>query len=120
VKYLSIIIVLVVVLIIGGGLTQQLARSNGGMNLPLIQQTNNPDGDPAQMTGWKAEQLFLVIMFILFSPFPPGLIPMAIGLVAVMWFLDWQVRSAKATKGPVSSEIRPATVEPQEKGVKST
>jgi hypothetical protein len=119
VKYFSILVVLILLLIVGGGLTQQLIRSNGNLSLPIIQQTTNPDGDPTQMTSWKAEQLLLVIMFILFSPLPPGLIPMAIGITALMWILDWQVRRSKAVK--VSSrETKPATVEPKETRVEST
>ena len=119
-RRLSILIVLVLLLIIGGGLTQQLARNSGKVNLPTIQQTANPDGDPAQMTNWKAEQLFLIIMVILFSPFPPGLIPMAIGIMVVMWFLDWQVRRAKKSPPRSSSKSSPATVEARQTGVEST
>jgi hypothetical protein len=119
VRRLMILAVLIGILIVGGGLTQQLIRDNGNLSLPTIQQTNDPNGDPAQMTPWKAEQLILVIMFILFSPMPPGLIPMAIGLLALFWFLDWQVKRVKLEKRP-SAEKSPAVVEPQQTGVEST
>ena len=119
-KYFSIIVVLILLLIIGGGLTQQLVRNSGNISLPVIQQTNNPDGDPTQITPWKAEQLLIVIMFILFSPLPPGLIPMAIGITALMWFLDWQVRRSKAQKGRAAPDTRPVKVEAQETKVEST
>jgi len=98
VRRLVILAVLVVVLIVGGGLTSQLASSNSGPPLPVLKQTDNPDGSPETMTSWKAEQLVLVIMFILFSPFPPGLIPMAIGIMVLMIVLDWGVKSSKKAK----------------------
>jgi hypothetical protein len=96
---LVILAVLIVVLIVGGGLTSQLASSNSSFQLPVLKQTDNPDGSPETMTSWKAEQLVLVIMFILFSPFPPGLIPMAIGIMVLMIVLDWGVKSSKKIKG---------------------
>ncbi len=98
-RRLVILAVLVVVLIVGGGLTSQLASNNSGFELPVLKQTDNPDGSPETMTAWKAEQLFLVIMFLLFSPFPPGLIPMAIGIMVLMIVLDWGVKSSKRAKG---------------------
>jgi hypothetical protein len=99
VRRLVILAVLIVVLIVGGGLTSQLASSNSGPQLPVLKQTDNLDGSPETMTSWKAEQLVLVIMFILFSPFPPGLIPMAIGIMVLMIVLDWGVKSSKKAKG---------------------
>ncbi|MEO8609745.1 MAG: hypothetical protein ABI690_17770 [Chloroflexota bacterium] len=97
-RRLVILAVLIVVLIVGGGLTSQLASSNSGPQLPVLKQTDNPDGSPETMTAWKAEQLVLIIMFLLFSPFPPGLIPMAIGIMVLMIVLDWGVKSSKKQK----------------------
>ena len=98
-RRLVILAILIGVLIVGGGITAQLASNSGGVPLPILKQTNNPDGSPETMTSWKAEQLVLVIMFILFSPFPPGLIPMAIGITVLMIILDWGVKSSKKSKG---------------------
>lgn len=110
-----ILAVLVVILIAGGGLTSQLASGGESFQLPVLKQTNNPDGAPEVLTSWKAEQLFLVIMFILFSPFPPGLIPMAIGIMVLMIILDWGVKSSKKRTGtsPGLSTVdeQPASVE---------
>ncbi len=116
---LVILAVLVVILIIGGGLTSQLASSGEGFQLPVLKQTDSPDGSPETMTSWKAEQLFLVIMFILFSPFPPGLIPMAIGIMVLMIVLDWGVKSSKKSKGP-SPGSSPVPVEQKQTTVEST
>ncbi len=106
---LIILLVLIAIMIVGGGLTSQLA-AQGGFQLPVLRQTDNPDASALEMTPWKAEQLFLVIMFILFSPLPPGIIPMAIGITALMWFLDWQVKVSKKTAAASSgSAITPAS-----------
>jgi len=118
VRRLIILAVLVVVLIAGGGLTSQLASGGSGFELPVLKQTNNPDGAPEAMTSWKAEQLVLVILFILFSPFPPGLIPMAIGIMVLMIVLDWGVKSSKKSKGAASASS-PVPVDPQQAGVES-
>ncbi len=109
-KRLGILIALTLLLIVGGGLTAQLAARQGSIQLPVIRDTDNPDASALDMTPWKAEQLLLVIMFILFSPMPPGIIPLAIGIMALMWFLDWQVKSVRAKKG-VLSQSTPATTE---------
>lgn len=118
-RRLVFLAILVVILIVGGSLTSQLASSGEGFQLPILKQTDNPDGSPEVLTSWKAEQLFLVIMFILFSPFPPGLIPMAIGIMVLMIVLDWGVKSSKKTKGR-SSEASPVPVEPQQASVESS
>lgn len=112
-RRLVILLVLIVIMIIGGGLTSQIASSEGSVPIPgLVRQTDDPDASALDMTPWKAEQLFLVILFILFSPFPPGLIPLAIGLTLLMWFLDWQVRATRAKPGPsTSSETTPTVAE---------
>lgn len=108
-RRLVILAVLIVVLIVGGGLTSQLASNSGGVELPVLKQTDNPDGSPETMTAWKAEQLVLVVMFLLFSPFPPGLIPMAIGIMVLMIVLDWGVKSTKKIKAnsPGLSTVSP-------------
>lgn len=116
---LVILAILIVVLIVGGGLTSQLASKSGSLPLPVLKQTDNPDGSPETMTSWKAEQLILLIGFLLFSPFPPGLIPMAIGIMVLMIILDWGVKSSKKSKGS-SPGSSPVPVEPQQTGVESS
>jgi hypothetical protein len=117
VRKVVILAVLVVILIAGSALTSQLASGGESFQLPVLKQTNSPDGAPEVMTSWKAEQLFLVIMFILFSPFPPGLIPMAIGIMALMIVLDWGVKSSKKTKAASSGLT---TVDQQQASIESS
>lgn len=102
-RRLGILIALVILLIVGGGLTSQLAARQGNIQLPVIRETDDPNASALDMTPWKAEQLLLVIMFILFSPFPPGIIPMAIGIMGLVWFLDWQVKSVRRKSGPTAT-----------------
>ncbi len=105
-KRLGIIFAVVLILIITGGLTAQIASSGGELRLPgLVRQTNNPDASALDMAPWKAEQLFLLVGFLLFN-----LVGIAITLLLVMWFLNWQVKKAKADSRP-TQETAPNPVE---------
>ncbi len=95
-KRLLIVVVVIVILIIGGGLTSQIASNGNQLAIPgVIRQTNNPDASALDMAPWKAEQLFLFVGFILFN-----LIGIAVTLMALFWFLNWQVKSVAAKKSP--------------------
>ena len=91
VKRFGIIVVLLLVLIIGGGLTTQLIASGKSSPLPVLVQSDNPEAATQLMVGWKAEQLFLAIGFILTS-----LIGFAVVLMAVFWFLDRGIKQSQA------------------------
>lgn len=109
-KRLAILFALMLIMVIGGGLTAQIQASGGELRIPgVIRQTNDPNASALDVTPWKAEQLVIVVLFILFSPFPPGLIPMAIGIMAVMWFLDWQIKRTKAGARSAKSESNLST-----------
>ena len=93
-KRLLLIFVVIVILIIGGGLTSQIASNGNQLAIPgLIRQTNNPDASALDMAPWKAEQLFLFVGFIIFN-----LVGMAVTIMAIVWFLNWQVKSVNAIK----------------------
>lgn len=78
-------------LIIGGGLTAQIAQQGGRDAIPVfVIQTENPDASVFESVPWKAEQLVLLVGFILFN-----LIGMAVTIMLVMWFLNRQVKSVK-------------------------
>ncbi len=97
-KRLLIIIAVVVILIIGGGLTAQIASNGNQLAIPgVIRQTANPDASALDMAPWKAEQLFLFIGFVLFN-----LIGIAVTLMAIFWFLNWQIKVVK--KNPSTSQ----------------
>lgn len=104
-KRLVILFAVVFILIIGGGLTSQLIASNGSVLPGLIRQTNNPDASALDMAPWKAEQLFLFIGFIVFN-----LVGITVTLMAIFWFLNWQVKQA-AADAKASNAAPPAQTE---------
>jgi hypothetical protein len=90
-KRLGIIFAVVLILVITGGLTAQIASSGGELKLPgLVRQTDNPDASALDMAPWKAEQLFLLVGFLLFN-----LVGIAVTLLLVMWFLNSQIKKVK-------------------------
>src|SRR5215208_4266725 len=94
VKRLGIIIALLIVLLIGGGLTTQLISSGQEGILPVLRTTANPEASVSEMVPWKAEQLFLVIGFILFN-----LIGMAVTIALGVWLIDRAIRKGRAEAG---------------------
>lgn len=106
-KRLLIVGVVIVILIIGGGLTAQIASNGNQLAIPgLIRQTNNPDASALDMAPWKAEQLFLFVGFILFN-----LIGIAVTLMVIFWFLNYQVKSVAAKKSPTAIQTTAAATE---------
>jgi hypothetical protein len=107
VKRLLIVGVIIVILIIGGGLTAQIASNGNQLAIPgVIRQTNNPDASALDMAPWKAEQLFLFVGFILFN-----LIGIAVTLMVIFWFLNYQVKSVAAKKSPTAIQTTAAARE---------
>lgn len=103
-KQLVIVLAVVIVLIVGGGLMSQMASQGGTVSIPgVIRQTDNPDASALDMTGWKAEQLFLAVGFILFN-----LVGMAVTIMAIFWFLNWQVKKVNAEARKTVSPASPA------------
>lgn len=106
-KRLAIVVVVLLVLIISGGLTAQVASNGGQVNFPgIIVATRNPDASVFEMTPWKAEQVFLLIGFLLFN-----LVGIALTLALLFWFLNWQVKRVKASEKPGAATTTPATVD---------
>ena len=106
-KRLLLVVVVIVILIIGGGLTSQIASNGNQLAIPgVIRQTNNPDASALDMAPWKAEQLFLFVGFILFN-----LIGIAVTLMAIFWFLNYQVKSVAAKKSPAAIQTTAAASE---------
>ncbi len=106
-KRLILLFAVVVILIVTGGLTAQITAQGGELKIPgTIRQTNNPDASALDMTGWKAEQLFLAVGFILFN-----LIGIAVTIMAIFWFLNWQVKSVKAGRASQTAESSPVQTE---------
>lgn len=98
-RRLALLIFVILVLIVGGGLTAQIASQGGTATFPwIIRTTSNPDASVLDMTPWKAEQLFLLIGFILFN-----LVGAAVTVTVVFWLLHRQVKRVKAEDRTVST-----------------
>ncbi len=89
-RRLIILAVLILVLILGGLATSMLAQT-GGELLPVLRTVGMPEGSTSVLQAWKAEQLFLLIGFILFN-----LVGIGVTLAIVIWFLDRGVKHSQA------------------------
>lgn len=86
---LAIVVGVVVLLVIGGGLTSQLMI--GGQDSLFITQSSIPDASTLSAAPWQAEQLVLMVGFILFN-----LIGMGATVAILMWVLHWGVKRSEA------------------------
>lgn len=89
-RRLVFVAVVVVVLLVGGGLTSMIIVG-GGRSL-FIQQTDIPDASTMLAAPWQAEQLVLLVGFILFN-----LVGMAATIAIVLWLLHRGVRQVSGT-----------------------
>ncbi len=85
-----VIVAVIIVLLIGGGLTSMLI-STGGQVLPVLQQVGSPDASPTEILPWKANQLFLLISFVVFN-----LVGIAVTIGAILLLIDWGLKRGKA------------------------
>lgn len=95
-KNLSLLIVILFLLFVGGALTTILSGGGASGLLSPIQQTDDPAASTLQAEPWQAEQLFLLIVFILFVVAGIGA-----GTAIVMWILHREITEVKAM--PVNS-----------------
>lgn len=93
------VVVVVVILIIGGGLTSMLIANEGSI-LPVLTTTNVPDASPTTVLPWKAEQVFLLVGFILFN-----LIGIAATLALVFWLVDRGLRRNRPVAGAATGTV---------------
>jgi hypothetical protein len=90
-RRVAFILGVLLLLIIGGGLTAQIAQQGGRDAIPVfVIQTENPDASVFDSVPWKAEQLVLLVGFLLFN-----LVGMGLTIGLVMWFLSRQVKNAR-------------------------
>ena len=95
-KRAAFIIGSLLLLIIGGGLTAQIAQQGGRDAIPVfVIQTDNPDASVFESVPWKAEQLLLLIGFLLFN-----LVGIGVTIALIMWFLNRQVKSVHGSEPP--------------------
>jgi len=99
-KRAAFIIGALLLLIIGGGLTAQIAQQGGRDAIPVfVITTDNPDASVFESVPWKAEQLLLLIGFLLFN-----LIGIGVTIALIMWFLNRQVKSVQGSAPASDSE----------------
>lgn len=98
-KKLVFVAVTMIMLLAGGGLTSMIL-SGGGRSL-FIQQTDIPDASTLATAPWQAEQLVLLVGFLLFN-----LIGMAATIAVVMWLLHRGVKQVRADGG--TTAVTPA------------
>ena len=96
-RRLLFIVAVIIVLLIGGGLTSMLI-STGGQVLPVLQQVGSPDASPTEILPWKANQLFILISFVVFN-----LVGMAVTIAIVLWLIDWGLKRGKADASAVTT-----------------
>lgn len=105
-KQLTTIIVVMVILVIGGGITAQLTTNRDAADFfPVLRQVGSPDGSTLEVVPWKAEQLIMLVGFVLFN-----MIGIAATLALVMWLLHRFVKEAKASENQPSgvTKVEPA------------
>jgi len=101
VKKLLILGALLVVVVIGGGLTSYMAANNSTLPVPVLTTTENPDASTTTMLGWKAEQLFILVSFLIFN-----LVGIAVTVALVIWYVDRGIRRSR-----IEGELAPKTGE---------
>jgi hypothetical protein len=91
-----------VILIVGGGLTAQLTTNRNAADfLPVLKQVDSPDGSTLAVVPWKAEQIVLLVGFILFN-----MIGIGATLALVMWLLNRFVKEANATEKRIVTPVK--------------
>lgn len=88
----SVLVGLVIILVAGGALTTVLSSSDLTDLLPVLRQTNDASASTMDVLPWQAEQLFLLIGFILFN-----MIGIGATIALIVWLLNRQILVAKAT-----------------------
>jgi hypothetical protein len=86
----SILVGLVIILVVGGALTTLLASSDMSDLLPVLRQTSDASASTADMLPWQAEQLFLLIGFILFN-----MIGIGATIALIVWLVNRQIVVAR-------------------------
>ena len=96
-KNLSLLIVILVLLFAGGALTTMFSGGGSSGLISPIQQTEDPAASTMQAESWQAEQLFLLVVFVVLTVGGIGF-----GTAIVMWYLHREISEVKAM--PVGSQ----------------
>lgn len=99
-KKIAILGILLIVVLAGGALTSYMLANNSTLPIPVLTTTVQPDASTAIMLGWKAEQLFILIAFLMFN-----LVGIAVTIAIVVWLLDRGVRRTRAAQAAEANAI---------------
>ncbi len=103
-KKLAILGILLVVVLAGGALTSYMMANDATIPVPVLTTTVQPDASTTIMLGWKAEQLFILIVFLMVN-----LIGIAVTIAVIMWFADRGIRRTRAAKAAEAADASAIT-----------
>lgn len=105
VRKLFILGILLVLVLTGGALTSYMLANNSTVPVPVLTTTVDPDASTTMMLGWKAEQLFILVTFMLFN-----LIGITVTIALVIWYFDRGIRRSRleASLDAKTGESEPA------------
>ena len=100
---MAVLIAALFILAASGFITAILSGNELADVLPFLIQTSDPEANPLRAEPWQAEQIFLLIGFILFN-----MIGIGATIAVVMWLLHRGVREVHA------EEVKMENTEPAE------
>jgi hypothetical protein len=106
VKKLVIFGILLAVVLAGGALTSYMLANNATVPIPVLTTTAEPDASRTIMLGWKAEQLFILVTFILIN-----LIGIGVTIALIVWWMDRGVRRTRAAQAAEAANNRAVTAQ---------
>ncbi len=104
-KKLFILGILLVVVLTGGALTSYMLANNSTLPVPVLTTTVDPDASTTMMLGWKAEQLFILIAFLIFN-----LVGITLTVALLIWYFDRGIQRSRLEKNlpATTGEAEPA------------
>ncbi|MFN8379223.1 MAG: hypothetical protein U0452_11190 [Anaerolineae bacterium] len=98
-KKLLILGIILVLVLTGGALTSYMLANNSTVPVPVLTTTVDPDASTTMMLGWKAEQLFILVSFLIFN-----LIGIAVTVALVIWYFDRGIQRSRIEKSLAGKE----------------
>lgn len=98
-RRLGIVFFILAILFVGGALSILLSDGSSGL-LPFLQQTSDAEASTLNAEPWQAEQLFLLVGFILFN-----MVGIGVTIAVIMWFLHRNVVTARGTAPQTSAAV---------------
>ncbi len=103
-KKLVILGIFLVLVLAGGALTSYMLANNATIPVPVLTTTMEPDASTTTMLGWKAEQLIILVGFLMIN-----LVGIAVTIAFLMWFADRGIRRTRAAEAREAAEAKAAS-----------